>query len=92
MLLQMEDLPLVRPDAPQIGRRPENPVIFTDGVSHTFWNRFATSRFEGAENSALVSLEIDGNVNSPVAIWWAKAVQGMRDCWSPTPPDGLAEK
>lgn len=84
-LLAMERLPAVRPDAPGLGREPEFSLTL-DGVIHTFWTAMAQS----GPRDATVGLEITGNVNSPVAIWWKAAEDGLAGCWSATPPAGLA--
>jgi hypothetical protein len=85
MLLAMERLPAVRPDAPGLGREPEFSLTL-DGVVHTFWTAMAQS----GPRDATVGLEITGNVNSPVALWWKAAEDGLTACWSATPPAGLA--
>lgn len=87
MLVSMEDLPLVRPDAPKIGRETQILGLVLDGVHHVFWNRWASS----GDNDATVGLEVSGNVNSPVALWWKDAADGLKPCWSRTPPDGIGE-
>lgn len=87
VLTDMERLPAVRPDAIRLGRETENLNIILDGTAHTFWNNWARS----GRQDARVGLEITGNVNSPIAIWWAEAAQRLTDCWtagSPGPGPG----
>ncbi len=81
MLLAMEQLPAVRPDAIRLGEEA-SAEIQLHGSRVTFWNRWARS---GPENAA-VDVEIVGNVNSPAARWWAESSPGLADCWTPNPP------
>jgi len=85
MLLAMEGLPPVRPDAPGLGQEGDF-VLTADGIHHLFWTRSARS----GPDDTRVQLEISGNVDSPVALWWEKASEGLETCWSSTPPAGLA--
>jgi hypothetical protein len=78
VLTDMERLPAVRPDAIRLGEESENLGILLDGTAHTFWNRWARS----GRQDAMVGLEITGNVNSPIAVWWAEAAQRLTDCWT----------
>lgn len=82
MLTAMEQLPLVRPDAIRLGVESQNLGLVMDGTAHTFWNRWARS---GPEDAS-VGLEITGNVNSPIARWWAEATPGLAGCWTANPP------
>lgn len=82
MLIAMERLPSVRPDAPQLGEEAANIGLVMDGTQHIFWNRGARS---GA-NNASVGLEVTGNVNSPIAEWWADSTLALSSCWRETPP------
>ena len=84
VLLKMEQLPAVRPDAPRLGVETQNLSIVTDGTNHRFWNRWARS----GEDDVAVGLEIQGNVNSPVAQWWGEASVALDECWSETEPAG----
>jgi hypothetical protein len=81
-LTEMERLPAVRPDAPQLGEESENMGLVMDGTHHVFWNRWARS----GGDDATVGLEITGNINSPIAKWWSKGVANLASCWKPTPP------
>lgn len=78
----MERLPAVRPDAVRLGEETENLGIVLDGTAHTFWNRWARL----GRQDAMVGLEITGNVNSPIAIWWAEAAENLADCWAVEAP------
>lgn len=82
VLKDMERLPAVRPDAVRLGEEAENLGIVLDGTAHTFWNRWARS----GRQDAMVGLEITGNVNSPIAIWWAEAAEKLADCWAVEAP------
>lgn len=82
-LLAMERMPAVRPDAPQLGREAENLGIVLDGTHHIFWNRWARS----GPDDATVELEITGNVNSPIARWWAATADGLARCWRTATPE-----
>ena len=81
--IAMEQLPVVRPDAPQLGQETETMGLVLDGTQHIFWNRWARS----GPDDATVGLEISGNVNSPVAEWWAEAAGSLSQCWRATPPE-----
>ena len=81
-LRSMENLPPVRPDAIALGVEAANLGIVLDGTWHTFWNKYAKT----GDNDATVRLEIQGNVNSPVAQWWAASVAALVDCWTETEP------
>lgn len=81
-LIAMERIPAARPDAPGLGREAADFGMVMDGTHHTFWNRSARS----GENDATVTLEIDGNVNSPIAAWWASSASRLSGCWQETPP------
>jgi hypothetical protein len=82
VLRAMERLPAVRPDAIRLGEESANMGLVLDGTQHNFWNRWARS----GPDDATVSLEIGGNVNSPIAHWWATAVQQLAQCWTNDPP------
>jgi hypothetical protein len=82
MLLAMEDLPIVRPDAIALGAEASNLGLVMDGTWHTFWIKSARS----GDNNAAVQLEIQGNVNSPVARWWAESAEALAGCWSEAEP------
>lgn len=82
VLVAMEDLPLVRPDAPRLGREFNIPGRGPDGVDHIFWNRDARS---GPKDTG-VSLEIESSSGSPVALWWDDASIQLAKCWAETPP------
>ena len=82
VLMAMEDLPLVRPDAPRLGREFNIPGRGPDGVDHVFWNRDARS----GPRDAGVSLEIEGSSESPVALWWDDASAQLAKCWTEIPP------
>ncbi|MGV3578312.1 hypothetical protein [Brevundimonas sp.] len=82
VLIDMEGLPAVRPDALRLGEESENLGIILDGTAHTFWNRWARS----GSQDATVGLEITGNVNSPIAVWWARSAERLVDCWTDQPP------
>lgn len=83
VLIAMERMPAVRPDAPHLGEEAKNIGLVLDGTAHIFWNRFARS---GPEN-ATVDLEISGNVNSPIARWWAGSADDLAGCWQTATPE-----
>ena len=78
----MEGLPAVRPDAIRLGEESEELNITLDGTHHIFWNRWARS----GRQDATVGLEITGNVNSPIAVWWARSADRLAECWTDQPP------
>jgi hypothetical protein len=82
-LVAMERIPLVRPDAPRVGKESSYFGMVMDGTHHTFWNRNARS----GQNDATVSLEIEGNVNSPMAAWWASSARRLAACWAEMQPE-----
>jgi hypothetical protein len=82
VLIDMERLPAVRPDAIRLGEESENLGIMLDGTAHTFWNRWARS----GRQEASVGLEITGNVDSPIAVWWARSADRLAECWTAEPP------
>jgi len=82
VLLAMEDLPIVRPNAIALGAESQNLGLVMDGTWHTFWSKSARS----GDNNASVQLEIQGNVNSPVAQWWAESAEALADCWTEAEP------
>lgn len=82
VLIDMEGLPAVRPDAIRLGEETEHLGIVLDGTAHTFWNRWARS----GRQDAMVGLEITGNVNSPIAVWWARSAERLAECWTDQPP------
>lgn len=82
LLLNMEDLPSVRPDAIALGTQAPNLGIVLDGTWHTFWSSHARS----GDNDAMVKLEVQGNVNSPVAQWWAVSAEALAGCWTEAEP------
>jgi hypothetical protein len=83
MLLAMEDLPIVRPDAIALGAEAPNLGLVMDGTWHVFWSHHARS----GDNNASVRMEIQGNVNSPVAQWWAESAALLDGCWTEAEPD-----
>lgn len=83
VLIAMEKMPAVRPDAPQLGIEAENLGFVLDGTQHIFWSHSARS----GQNDAAVRLEITGNVNSPIAEWWADATDRLEPCWSTVMPE-----
>jgi hypothetical protein len=85
MLVATEALPPVRIDAPGLGEEWDF-TLTADGVHHVFWTSSARSGFD----DTTVSLEIGGNVHSPIALWWKKAEEGLKTCWASTPPGGSA--
>lgn len=82
VMKDMERLPAVRADAVRLGEETKNPGVVLDGTAHTFWNRWARS----GRQDAMVGLEITGNINSPIAIWWAEAAENLADCWAVEAP------
>lgn len=82
VLLAMEDLPLVRPDAPRLGVESNIPGRGPDAVEHIFWNSYARS---GARDAG-VTLETQSSSNSPVALWWDEASAQLAKCWAEAPP------
>jgi hypothetical protein len=82
VLLAMEDLPIVRPDAIALGAEAPNLGLVMDGTWHRFWSKSARS----GDNNASVQLEIQGNVNSPVAQWWAESAEALAACWAEAEP------
>ncbi|MFC5342693.1 hypothetical protein ACETK8_06050 [Brevundimonas staleyi] len=82
VLTDMERIPAVRPDAIRLGEESEILGIIFDGTAHTFWNSSARS----GSQDARVGLEITGNVNSPIAVWWARSAEKLADCWAAEPP------
>lgn len=82
VLIDMEGLPAVRPDALRLGQEAEDLSIIMDGTAHTFWNRWARS----GRQDATVGLEITGNVDSPIAVWWARSADRLAQCWTDQPP------
>lgn len=83
VLLAMEDLPPVRPDAVALGVEAPNLGIVFDGTWHTFWNRSART----GDNNAAVIFEVQGNVNAPFAQWWSEAARMLAPCWSDAAPE-----
>lgn len=82
-LIAMERMPVVWPDAPQLRREAGNLGVVLDGTHHIFWNRVARS----GPNNATVGLEITGNVNSPIARWWAATADDLSACWQTATPE-----
>lgn len=82
-LIAMERMPVVRPDAPQLGTEAADFGLVMDGTQHIFWNRWARS----GRNEATVGLEITGNVNSPIAKWWAATEEDLAHCWRASMPE-----
>lgn len=82
VLLAMEELPIVRPNAIALGAESPNLGLVMDGTWHTFWSKSARS----GDNNASVQLEIQGNVNSPVAQWWAESAEALAGCWTEAEP------
>jgi hypothetical protein len=87
VLIAMERLPAIRPDAPLLGQETRSNALVLDGVGYTFWNSWAVS-----ENKATVGLEITGNVDSPMAAWWTTGAASLSGCWRETPPTETASK
>ena len=77
----MEALPAVRPEAPGLGVEDWKPSGL-DGVVHTFWNQGARTGSGGAA----VEITIQGNMDAPVAVWWADATTRLKGCWSEREP------
>ncbi len=77
----MEALPAVRPEAPGLGVETLKPPPL-DGIAHTFWNQGART----GPTEAAVEVTIQGNMDSPVAVWWAGAVERLKGCWKPDEP------
>lgn len=77
----MEALPPVRSEAPGLGVETLRPMPM-DGIFHAFWNEGART---GAGQAA-VAITIEGNMDSPVAEWWANAAAGLKACWTSQEP------
>jgi hypothetical protein len=82
VLLAMEEIPPVRPDAIDVGVEAPNLGIVFDGTWHTFWNSSARA----GDNNAAVRFEMQGNVNTPFAQWWSEAAPMLAPCWSDVAP------
>lgn len=77
----MEALPSIRPEAPGVGVEDWKPPPM-DGIAHAFWNQGARTGPSGAA----VAITIEGNMDSPVAAWWADAAMRLKGCWSEQEP------
>ena len=83
ILAAMENMAPPRPHAIGLHGEPERIVVVGHGILVTFRSRQAQAGSEGA----LLDMELTGNVNTPHAIWWAKSVEALQNCWTEARPE-----
>lgn len=81
VLEDMERLPPVWLDVPGLGRADDRLGLVLDGVGHTLRHRSARN-----EDGTMSSIEISGNVDTPLAAWWSGAKTRLASCWGPIEP------
>jgi hypothetical protein len=72
----LKALPLPLPDVPGIGA-PRELSLVLDGEGHELWLNWAAY-----PNGASGGLRMDGNVDSPIALWWQAALPQLETCWT----------
>lgn len=81
VLESMERLPPVWLDVPGLGRSDDRLGLILDGVGHTLRHRWARH-----DDGTTASIEISGNLNTPLAAWWSETNTRLSDCWRSDEP------